>query len=96
MGNATIDFLVSGGGIIGVSVARELRRVYPISSVVVLEKEPKLGLHASGRNSGVLHPEFYYTADSLKARFLPRPHLCRGEKINWKDGVRAIWCILKY
>jgi hypothetical protein len=19
-----------------------------------------------------------------------------GKKINWKDGVRAIWCILKY
>jgi hypothetical protein len=19
-----------------------------------------------------------------------------GKKINWKDGVRALWCILKY
>ncbi len=36
---------------------------------MVLEKESDCGLHASGRNSGVLHAGFYYTADSLKARF---------------------------
>ncbi len=65
----TSDFLIIGGGIIGISVAREIRSVYPRSSVIVLEKEPHIGLHASGRNSGVLHAGFYYTADSLKARF---------------------------
>ena len=69
MAAQTTDFLIIGGGIIGVSVARELRRVHSKASVVVLEKEPRLGLHASGRNSGVLHAGFYYTADSLKARF---------------------------
>ncbi len=65
----TSDFLVIGGGVIGVSVARELKKTHPEASVVVLEKEAALGLHASGRNSGVLHAGFYYTADSLKARF---------------------------
>ena len=65
----SVDFLVIGGGIIGVSVARELKRTHPKAVVVVLEKEARLGLHASGRNSGVLHAGFYYTADSLKARF---------------------------
>jgi len=35
----------------------------------VFEKEAKSGLHASGRNSGVLHAVFYYTSDSMKARF---------------------------
>jgi len=65
----TTDFLVIGGGIIGVAVARELRRRHPEASVTVLEKEPAVGRHASGRNSGVLHAGFYYTADSLKARF---------------------------
>ena len=69
MNSQTADFLVIGGGIIGVSIARELRRSYEGSSVTVLEKEPELGRHASGRNSGVLHAGFYYTADSLKARF---------------------------
>lgn len=63
------DFLVVGGGIVGLSTARELKSRFPDASVCVLEKEGHLGEHASGRNSGVLHAGFYYTADSLKARF---------------------------
>lgn len=63
------DFLVIGGGVIGISVARELKRECGDASVTVIEKEPVCGLHASGRNSGVLHAGFYYPADSLKARF---------------------------
>jgi len=73
----TTDFLVVGGGIIGISIARELKRRHPDLSVTVLEKERACGLHASGRNSGVLHAGFYYTADSLKARFT-------------RDGNRAL------
>jgi len=65
----TTDFLVVGGGIIGVCVARELKRRRPEARVALLEKEPECGLHASGRNSGVIHAGFYYTADSLKAKF---------------------------
>jgi L-2-hydroxyglutarate oxidase len=64
-----VDFLLIGGGIIGISIARELKSRHPSSSVCILEKEPQCGLHASGRNSGVLHAGFYYTADSFKARF---------------------------
>ncbi len=65
----TCDFLVIGGGIIGISIARELKRRHPHSKVLLLEKEVRCGYHASGRNSGVLHAGFYYTSDSLKARF---------------------------
>ena len=65
----TTDFLLIGGGIIGISIARELKSRYPDSSVCILEKEKECGLHASGRNSGVLHAGFYYTSDSFKARF---------------------------
>jgi L-2-hydroxyglutarate oxidase len=65
----TADFLVIGGGIIGLNIAREIRKRFTDSSVIVLEKEPVCGMHASGRNSGVLHAGFYYTADSLKAKF---------------------------
>lgn len=63
------DFVVIGGGIVGLSVARELRRRDPGARITVLEKEPRVGVHASGRNSGVLHAGFYYSPDSLKARF---------------------------
>jgi len=63
------DFLIIGGGVIGINIARELKKRHADASVVVLEKEPDCGFHASGRNSGVLHAGFYYSADSLKARF---------------------------
>lgn len=65
----TSDYLVIGGGIIGLTIARTLRLRYPDRSVILLEKEEDVGLHASGRNSGVLHAGFYYTSDSMKARF---------------------------
>jgi L-2-hydroxyglutarate oxidase LhgO len=65
----TTDFLVIGGGVMGLSLALEIRRRFTDASVTVLEKERSCGLHASGRNSGVLHAGFYYSADSLKARF---------------------------
>lgn len=63
------DFLIIGGGVIGLNIARQLKRVFADSSVRILEKEPECGLHASGRNSGVLHAGFYYSPDSLKAKF---------------------------
>ncbi len=65
----TTDYLVIGGGVIGISVARELRARDPQATITLIDKEPEPGRHASGRNSGVLHAGFYYTADSLKARF---------------------------
>jgi (S)-2-hydroxyglutarate dehydrogenase len=83
------DFVVIGGGVIGIAVARELKRRHTGNSVLVLEKEAEVGLHASGRNSGVLHAGFYYTADSLKARFCRNGNLAmrrfcdeKGLKVN--------------
>ncbi len=63
------DYLVIGAGIIGLTLARELSQRYPHARIAVLEKESEVAKHGSGRNSGVLHAGFYYTADSLKARF---------------------------
>ena len=63
------DYLIIGGGIVGLSVARELNSRFPAAQIALLEKEPDVAFHGSGRNSGVLHAGFYYTADSLKARF---------------------------
>lgn len=63
------DFLVIGGGIVGINVARQLKKRSPVAKIVLIEKEEKCAAHASGRNSGALHAGFYYTADSLKAKF---------------------------
>ena len=63
------DYLIIGAGIIGLAIARELKTRFPGSSVILIEKEPGVAYHSSGRNSGVLHAGFYYSADSLKAKF---------------------------
>lgn len=64
-----VDCSVIGGGIVGLSVAMTLLRRQPGLRVVVLEKEPTLAAHQSGRNSGVIHSGIYYPPGSLKARF---------------------------
>lgn len=65
----TTDILIVGGGIIGLSIARELNNRRPDLKITLIEKEAAAACHASGRNSGVLHAGFYYTPDSLKSRF---------------------------
>jgi L-2-hydroxyglutarate oxidase LhgO len=63
------DYLIIGSGIVGMALAKQLRAKYPGKRIIILEKEPDVALHSSGRNSGVLHAGFYYTANSLKAKF---------------------------
>jgi (S)-2-hydroxyglutarate dehydrogenase len=62
------DLAVIGAGIIGLAVSRELLMRYPRLKLGVLEKEPKIGQHQTGHNSGVLHSGIYYGPGSLKAR----------------------------
>jgi L-2-hydroxyglutarate oxidase LhgO len=62
-----VEILVVGGGIIGLTLARELV-ARGRGDILIVEKEEGLGKHASGRNSGVLHAGIYYAPDSLKAK----------------------------
>ena len=62
------NYIIIGSGIIGMTLARELRRRRPDTAILIIDKEYHAGYHASSRNSGVLHAGFYYTANSLKAR----------------------------
>ncbi len=62
------DLAIVGGGIVGLAVARELIARYPGASVCVLEREPEIGTHQTGHNSGVIHAGVYYVPGSLKAR----------------------------
>ncbi|MSR88636.1 MAG: FAD-dependent oxidoreductase [Candidatus Margulisbacteria bacterium] len=68
MAQQVTDFLIIGAGIVGITTALSLKKTYPDAKIIILEKEPKLGCHASGRNSGVIHAGFYYSPDSLKAK----------------------------
>lgn len=64
----TCDYLIVGAGIVGLSIAREIKSREPNARIRILEKEPRLGVHASGRNSGVLHTGIYYPHGTLKAK----------------------------
>jgi len=61
------DFIIIGGGIVGLATAYKLQLKFPLKSVVVLEKENAIGKHQTGRNSGVIHSGIYYKPKSYKA-----------------------------
>ena len=63
------DVTIIGAGVIGLSIGSALLESNPNLRVLVVEKESNLGFHASGRNSGVMHAGFYYSPESLKAKF---------------------------
>ena len=68
----TADFVIIGGGIIGLAVARQLLLDDPNRSVLVLEKESSIATHQTGRNSGVVHAGIYYRPGSQKAQLTRR------------------------
>ena len=62
------DFLIVGGGIVGLATALKILEARPGAKLLLLEKEPALGQHQTGHNSGVLHAGLYYKPGSLKAK----------------------------
>jgi 2-hydroxyglutarate dehydrogenase len=62
------DITVVGAGIVGLAAALELARRHPGRTITVLDKEPEIGRHQTGRNSGVIHAGIYYAPGSLKAQ----------------------------
>nr|WP_298057429.1 L-2-hydroxyglutarate oxidase [uncultured Halomonas sp.] len=63
------DFIIIGGGILGMSTAMQLQQAYPDKRLLVIEKESGPAKHQTGHNSGVIHAGVYYTPGSLKAKF---------------------------
>ena len=71
--------LIVGAGILGLTLARELLS-RGATDIVLLDKEPGPGRHASGRNSGVLHAGIYYAPDTLRAKTC----LAGNRLMRWK------------
>jgi L-2-hydroxyglutarate oxidase LhgO len=62
------DLAIIGGGIVGLATALQTLRTRKGVRIGVLEKEPAIGRHQTGHNSGVIHSGIYYKPGSLKAK----------------------------
>lgn len=85
------DYLIIGGGIIGLNIAKELKLRDETAKILLIEKEKDVAYHSSGRNSGVLHAGFYYTANSLKAKFTKEGNAALKEFCK-KRGLQVNEC----
>ena len=66
--NHKFDVVIVGSGMVGMSLAYQLNKKFPKFKICILEKEFNVGMHSSGRNSGVLHAGIYYPPNTLKAK----------------------------
>ena len=91
------DYVIIGAGIIGISLGIELLTQKPTKKILIIDKETRPGVHASGRNSGVLHAGFYYSPDSLKAKFCKQGNLelkkfCNTNNLEVKETGKVVVC----
>lgn len=91
------DYVIIGAGIIGISLGIELLTQKPTKKILIIDKESRPGVHASGRNSGVLHAGFYYSPDSLKAKFCKQGNLelkkfCKTNNLEVKETGKVVVC----
>ena len=95
--NKEFDYIVIGAGIVGISLGLAILERSPKKKVLIIDKESKPGVHASGRNSGVLHAGFYYSPDSLKAKFcrlgnLELKNFCKENSIPILETGKVVVC----
>jgi len=89
------EYVVIGGGIVGLATAMAIGKRYPKARILVLEKERDIGQHQTGRNSGVIHSGIYYKPGSLKARFAIKGNrsmikFCREHGIKYEVSGKVI------
>ena len=95
--NQEYDQIIIGAGIVGISLGLAILEQNSGAKVLIIDKEDKPGVHASGRNSGVLHAGFYYSPDSLKAKFcrlgnLELRRFCRENNIQILETGKVVVC----
>ena len=61
------DITIIGAGIVGLATAYKILEQKPDIKLLILEKEPGVGMHQTGHNSGVIHSGIYYRPGSLRA-----------------------------
>ncbi len=87
------EAVIVGAGIVGLATAHQLSlRGW---RATVLEKEPAIGRHQSGRNSGVIHSGVYYRPGSVKARTCAEGRelleaYCEQHAVPWRRCGKVI------
>ncbi|KAG0699876.1 pyridine nucleotide disulfide oxidoreductase-like protein [Suillus ampliporus] len=80
--DAVVDFLVVGGGVVGLAVAQRLSDRFPTKSTYLVERHPHAGEETSSRNSEVIHAGLYYPPESLKTQLSLRGRHLMYERCN--------------
>ena len=93
--SSLFDYVVIGGGIVGIATALRLKTQLPSCSVLLIEKEATLAQHQTGHNSGVIHAGVYYQPGSLKADFCKRGaqatmSFCRQHNIPFEQRGKLL------
>ena len=76
------EILIIGSGMVGMSLAYQLKKRALAKNITILEKEDAIGKHSSGRNSGVIHAGLYYKPNTLKAK------VCVKGGIRLKEWIK--------
>lgn len=89
------DITIVGAGIVGLASALRLLSRRSHLRVTIVDKEPEVALHQTGRNSGVLHAGVYYAPGSHKARFCRRglglmERFCDEHGVAWERCGKVI------
>ncbi|KAG6889050.1 hypothetical protein C0995_004333 [Termitomyces sp. Mi166 len=69
---SVVDYLVVGGGVVGLAIAQRLAERFPTRSTFLVERHSRAGEEISSRNSEVIHSGLYYPPNSLKTRLCLR------------------------
>ena len=89
------DFIIVGGGIVGLATGLRILEARPGLKLLLLEKEDSLGQHQTGHNSGVLHAGLYYKPGSLKAKLAVEGlrqmvSFCQTHKVSYEQCGKIV------
>jgi len=94
-GDAAVDIVIIGAGVVGLAVAGELSAAYPGLSILLVEKNQSYGQETSSRSSEVIHAGIYYPETSLKGRLCRQGNkllydYCASQRVNHRRCGKVI------
>lgn len=89
------NYIIIGGGIVGLSTAMALSQRFPHAKIALLEKEASWAAHQTGHNSGVIHSGIYYKPGSFKAKLCHQGNrsmvdFCQQHQIDYRICGKVI------